>query len=87
MLAFQALALVAPILCVGAEARHIIGTGAAKAAAPPRPVHAEARHARGETDPVQPVAHAEYAMAAVRLLRAAGGGEQKHEREKGRAME
>jgi hypothetical protein len=83
LLALQALALVASGLRIGAEARHVVGAGAAHSLRP-HPAHAESSAAGHEA---KPVTHAENmaGAAAMRLLRPAGGqghGEREQERPK-----
>ena len=77
MLALQAFALVARTFRIGTETRRIFGAGAAKARRPRCP-HAQPRRMRHKTEPM---AHAERAVAAMRLLRTAGDGQGYCERE------
>jgi hypothetical protein len=77
LLALQAFAFVARPFRVWAETRRVVGAGTAKAARP-HSSHAQARRVCHET---QPVAHAERAMAAMRLLGTACDGQKNCERE------
>jgi hypothetical protein len=83
LLSFQAFALVAPRLCVGAEMFDIPGAGLAESPPLTHPAHADPRGAAQKADTV---AHAEKMarVTAVRLLRPTGTqGNRKRESEKG----